>query len=168
VAGCLALQGLAVVAADAHSENGMAASRFRVEGDEAVDWDKVVAVVRRAIDGQLAIDARLHQRARTYRRSPSAMRLVGEPSVRVDTHASASSTIVEVRAPDRVGVLYRITRALADLDLDIRMAKVSTLGHEVVDTFYVRTATGGKLQDREHVKELEVAILHQLSLLGPA
>jgi [protein-PII] uridylyltransferase len=84
--------------------------------------------------------------------------------VRVDNHASASATVVEVRAPDRLGVLYRITRALADLDLDIRMAKVSTLGHEVVDVFYVRTATGGKLVDREHVQELERAILHQLSV----
>jgi [protein-PII] uridylyltransferase len=84
--------------------------------------------------------------------------------VRVDNTASGTSTIVEVRAPDRLGVLYRITRAFADLDLDIRTAKVDTLGHEVVDSFYVRTSTGAKIEDRDHVRELERAILHQLSL----
>lgn len=165
VAGTLALHGVTVHAADAHSEGDVAASRFRVEAqDRDVAWEKVAADVRRAVEGRLAIDARLAQRSRTYRRTPAAMRLVGEPSVRVDNHASASCTVVEVRAPDRLGVLYRITRALADLDLDIRIAKISTLGHEVVDVFYVQTATGGKLVDRDHVKELERAILHQLSL----
>jgi [protein-PII] uridylyltransferase len=92
------------------------------------------------------------------------LRLVGEPTVRVDNHASGSSTVVEVRAPDRLGALYRITRALADIDLDIRIAKISTMGNEVYDTFYVRTAAGGKLADRDHVRELERAILYQLSL----
>ena len=53
-----------------------------------------------------------------------------------------------MRAPDRIGTLYRITRALADLDLDIRHAKVATLGHEVVDTFYVVDQDGAKIDRR--------------------
>ncbi|MCU1487309.1 MAG: glnD [Actinomycetia bacterium] len=165
VAGTLALKGLTVLAAEAGGANGMAASQFRVgSGGSEVDWEEVVADVRRAVDGKLAIEARLAQRARTGRRMPAAMRLVAEPSVRVDNTASGTSTIVEVRAPDRLGVLYRITRAFADLDLDIRTAKVDTLGHEVVDSFYVRTSAGAKIEDRDHVRELERAILHQLSL----
>ena len=164
VAGTLALKGLTVLAAEAGGADGMAASQFRVVAGSDIDWEGVVADVRRAVEGRLAIEARLAQRARTARRQPAGMRLVGDPTVRVDNTASGTSTIVEVRAPDRVGVLYRITRALADLDLDIRSAKVSTLGHEVVDTFYVRTAGGAKLDDREDVRELERAILHQLSL----
>ncbi len=69
-----------------------------------------------------------------------------------------------MRTLDGIGVLYRITRALAELDLDITVAKVSTLGSEVVDVFYVRTADDGKLLDRDHIRELERAVLHQLSL----
>jgi [protein-PII] uridylyltransferase len=116
------------------------------------------------VDGRLAIEARLAQRARTGRRAPAAMRLVGDPSVRVDNTASGASTVIEVRAPDRLGVLYRITRALADLDLNILTARIDTLGHEVVDTFYVRTSSGQKVEDRAHIRELERAVLHQLSL----
>jgi len=87
-----------------------------------------------------------------------------QPSVRFDNHASSTSTVIEVRCEDRLGALYRITRAFADLDLDIRVAKISTLGHEVVDAFYVRTAGGAKLVERAHLREVERAILHQLSL----
>jgi [protein-PII] uridylyltransferase len=47
------------------------------------------------------------------------------------------ATIVEVFTRDRVGVLYAITQTLADLGLDISLAKVSTEGEKVADVFYV-------------------------------
>jgi [protein-PII] uridylyltransferase len=164
VAGTLALKGLAVLDAEAGSDDGMAASRFRVDaGGMEVDWEEVARDVRRALDGRLALEARLATRARSGRRN-AALRLVREPSVRVDNTASGTSTVIEVHAPDRIGVLYHITRALADMDLDIRWAKVATLGAEVVDSFYVRTASGEKVEEGEHIRELERAILHRLSL----
>ena len=67
--------------------------------------------------------------------------------------------MIEVHAPDTIGILYRLTQAAADLDLDIRTAKVQTLGHRVVDSFYVRTAAGEKITDPAHLKEIERAIL---------
>lgn len=161
-AGTLALKGITVVAADAYSDDGMAASRFRFEVGTDHEWDEVTADVRRAIDGRLAIEARLAARATSRRRARGVLEV--EPTVRFDNHASSTSTVVEVRCEDRLGVLYRVTRAFADLELDIRVAKISTLGHEVFDAFYVRTAQGNKLTDRDHVREVERAILHQLSL----
>jgi [protein-PII] uridylyltransferase len=164
VAGTLALRGLTVLAADAYSdEQAMAASRFRVEGSGiAIDWDEVTTDLRRAVDGRLAIEARLA--ARIARRRPRAGVLEVEPTVRFDNHASSTATVVEVRCADRLGALYRITRAFSDLDLDIRVAKISTLGHEVFDAFYVATSAGHKLTDRDHLREVERAVLHQLSL----
>lgn len=163
VAGTLALKGFAVLAADAYSDEGMAASQFRIAADGIeIDWDEVVTDVRRAIDGRLAIEARLS--ARTARRRPRGGVLEVEPTVRFDNHASATSTVVEVRCEDRLGALYRITRAFADLDLDIRVAKITTLGHEIFDAFYVRSSSGSKLTDRDHLREVERAVLHQLSL----
>jgi [protein-PII] uridylyltransferase len=163
VAGALALKGLEVLAADAYSDDGMAASRFRVSaGDIEIDWDEVTADVRRAVDGRLAIEARLA--ARTSRRRQRGGVLEVEPTVRFDNHASAAYTVLEVRCEDRLGVLYRITRAFADLDLDIRVAKITTLGHEAFDAFYVRSSSGAKLTDRDHLREIERAVLHQLEL----
>ena len=82
--------------------------------------------------------------------------------MRVDNDASSNATVVEVRAPDAIGLLYRITKALAEVGLDIRHAKVATLGHEVVDTFYVQTK-GGKVIDPFHRREVERALLHAVS-----
>ncbi len=68
-----------------------------------------------------------------------------------------------MHAPDSIGVLYRITRALAELELDIVSAKVQTLGDRVVDAFYVRGPSGGKLEDPALLVEIERALLHELS-----
>jgi [protein-PII] uridylyltransferase len=60
---------------------------------------------------------------------------------------STQATIVEVFTLDRVGVLYAITQTLADLGLDISLAKVSTEGEKVADVFYV-TRSGNRLTDQ--------------------
>jgi [protein-PII] uridylyltransferase len=165
VAGALALRGLAVLSADAAGAGAMAAVRLRVEPvDGTVDWDTVGVDVRRALDGRLALEARLADRSRTVvRRRAGASALAAPPSVRFDNAASGSWTVVEVRAADRPALLYRVTRALAELDLELGMAKVSTLGAEVVDSFYVRTAAGAKVEDRDHQREVQRALLHALA-----
>ncbi|MFP5377094.1 MAG: [protein-PII] uridylyltransferase, partial [Acidimicrobiia bacterium] len=135
VAGALALHGLDVRSAAAGGEGGMAVEVFEVEPAYGTtpSWARVAADVELALAGRLSLESRLADRARAYagRRRAAAAR-PPEPRVLFDDEASASATVVEVRAPDGVGVLYRITRALADCDLDVRTAKVSTLGHEVV------------------------------------
>ena len=164
VAGVLSLHGLGVLAAEAHSdEHGMASNEFRVQVPKhGVDWKKVSADLERALEGQLAIEARLADRARSSRRRKRTSAEALVPSVRIDNDASSNATVVEVRAPDRLGVLYRITKALAELALDIRHAKVQTMGDEVVDSFYVRGADG-KVTDTFHLREIERAVLHAVS-----
>jgi [protein-PII] uridylyltransferase len=166
VAGALALNGLDVIEANAYSDDvGMAVETFRVESSfgPIVSWDKVVADVERALDGRLALRARLAERARVYARPSYVPTMNVEPSVLVDNALSSSSTVVEVRAPDAVGLLYRITGAIAEMDLDIHSAKVATLGDDVVDSFYVRDRDGRKVIDPDHLAELERAILSALS-----
>jgi len=169
VAGALALHGLDVRSAAAGGEGGMAVEVFEVEPAYGTtpSWARVAADVERALAGRLSLESRLADRARAYagRRRVAAAR-PPEPRVLFDDEASATATVVEVRAPDGVGVLYRITRALADCDLDVRTAKVSTLGHEVVDAFYVTDAAGAKLSDDAHRREVERAVLVELSRVG--
>ncbi len=171
VAGVLSLHGLDVIGAEAHSDEplvgkeGMAANEFRVvPPKDGIRWERIVADLERALRGELAIEARLAERARTYRRRKSTSAMpAAAPSVRLDNEASSNATVIEVRAPDKVGILHRITKALGEVGLDIRHAKIQTLGNEVVDTFYVRNADRQKVTDEFHAKEIERAILHAVA-----
>ena len=164
VAGVMALHGLDVLGAEAHSdEQGMAASEFRVVPPTygPIEWQPIAADVTRVLNGELALDARLAERAATYRAPRATTASAPAPlRVRIDNTASSNATVIEIHAPDQLGILHRMTKALADCGLDIRHARVQTLGSEVVDTFYVRTSKGTKVTDIQHQSEIERAILH--------
>ncbi|AWV89819.1 bifunctional uridylyltransferase/uridylyl-removing protein GlnD [Bradymonas sediminis] len=62
---------------------------------------------------------------------------------------SDSFTVIEIRAPDRVGLLYEIARTLWENGLSTHVSKIDSLGNQIIDTFYVEGAYGGKLTDRQ-------------------
>ncbi len=164
VAGVLALHGLDVLAAAAYSTQGRALAEFRVTDPlrDETPWHRVTADLDLALDGRLALQARLAERARTYGRAKRGASADHATTVEFDDRASVDATVIDVQAADGIGVLYRITRALAELDLDIRSAKVQTLGARVHDAFYVRDR-GGKIADARTLAEIERAILHSLA-----
>jgi [protein-PII] uridylyltransferase len=167
VAGVLALHGLDVLEARAwSSDDGMAVEHFAVEpafGKEA-DWGAVAADVVSAIEREESLETRLGARARQYAGRAGVLSATpARTQVSVHDDASETATVVEVRAPDRIGTLYRITRALADLGLDIRSAKVATVGHEVVDAFYVVDSDGAKVTDEARVITIQEAVREALS-----
>jgi len=165
VAGVLALHGLDVLQARAFSnDDGMAVETFKVESSigPVIPWEGVLRDLEAALQGRLALRARLAERALRYQRPrfsgppPTAV----APKVQIDLETSTTATVVEVHCADAIGVLSRITEAFAELDLDIRSAKVQTLGDQVVDSFYLRDRTGQKVSDPAYLDEIERAILH--------
>ena len=165
VAGVLSLNGLTVLEAAAQSaDNQMAIEQFRVQSNftNEIAWDRVIRDLEKALDGRLALEARLAERSRTYRRPRRLPGLVTHPEVIVDNKLSHDATVFEVRAPDGVGVLWRITRALNDLDLDITSAIIQTVGTDAVDSFYVRDSEGRKITELEYLEEIQRALLYSL------
>ncbi|MEZ5246441.1 MAG: [protein-PII] uridylyltransferase [Acidimicrobiales bacterium] len=164
VAGALALHGVEILEAQLHTEDDRALEVLRVGGGIGLDErpKQVEEDVRRALRGRVAIRARLIQRARNYRYQRATTAVLIDPQVIIDNEMSSSYTVLEVRGPDSIGVLYRVTRAIADLDLDIYTAKVQTLGDDVVDAFYVLDSDGQKVTDIAHQREIELAILTAL------
>ena len=79
------------------------------------------------------------------------------PRSRWSTTLRSSATVVEVRAHDEPGLLWRIGRALGECGLNVQAARVETLGAEAVDVFYVTDATGGLLTDPDLRKRRVVA-----------
>ncbi|MEU8754219.1 [protein-PII] uridylyltransferase [Streptomyces chartreusis] len=101
----------------------------------------------RALDGSLDIAGRLAERDAAYPRR----RGVVAPPPRVTVHPTASrlATVIEVRAQDAPGLLFRIGRALEDASVRVRSAHVSTLGANAVDAFYVTGPEGAPLPGEE-------------------
>jgi [protein-PII] uridylyltransferase len=167
VAGVLTLSGAYVRAATTMSDepSGMALLRFDVTPafEELPDWTKVRLDIDAALDGRMDVDALLDKREAEYARYRKATSAY-LPEVRVlfDNDASAHATIVEVRAPDRGPVLYRVTRALTGCDVTITCALVTTLGAEAVDVFYVKQIAGGRVTDPAHQAVLTEAVLAAL------
>jgi [protein-PII] uridylyltransferase len=156
IAGVLALHRLSVRSAQARTRHGMALDVWTVVPDR--DHEPRAEALRndiaRALDGDLDLTQRLTARdaSRRLPASPPAA-----PRVDLVEAASATATVLEVRAGDRPGLLYRLGRALALMGVSIRGARVVTLGAEAVDVFYLQDSAGEPLSDlaaREAVRLL--------------
>ncbi len=160
VAGVLSLHGGSIVAADAFSrEDGLAIDTFKVHPPEGVSgawWALVEGDLADAAAGRLAVRARVSRKAKTDAHRVSRLPEVST-QVLHSLDPSGRSTVIEIRTLDRIGVLYGIAMALAELELDIVVARIQTLGHEAMDVFYVRDADGNPLND-EHLSELVLGV----------
>jgi [protein-PII] uridylyltransferase len=79
--------------------------------------------------------------------------------IRIDTQLSEECTIVEVFTIDRKGLLFRLARALHDMALIIRFAKIGTYLDQVVDVFYVTERGGTKPESAERLAEIRTLLL---------
>src|SRR5215472_7575847 len=130
-AGVLASHRLVVRGANASASGEIAVAVFSVvpEYGDPPDATLVTADLRRMLEGRLDVEDRLERRARAARPRGSA----APPKVTLVDGASLSATVVEVRAHDEPGLLWRIGRALGECGLNVRAARVETLGAEAVD-----------------------------------
>ncbi|WGX98685.1 [protein-PII] uridylyltransferase [Nocardioides sp. L-11A] len=127
---------------------GVRAARLWSQGEHAVSvWDLAeggldAGALRDQLDAVAA--RRVDPAARLRpRHAPGEL----DPAVVVRPEASDHATVIEVRAADRLGVVYVVSAALAALDMTVRSAHISTLGPQAVDVFYVQEAAAGALSD---------------------
>jgi [protein-PII] uridylyltransferase len=164
IAGCLALEGLSIVTANVFTtEDGAAVDLFEVKGIFEPDvredtWRKFRSLLRKAIEGRISLDDRVPEKRDRYPRPKRAVPV----TVTVDNDASDFFTVIELGTADRLGLLYEITRTLAELELDVHLAKIATYADRVIDAFYVRDAVGRKVTDPEHVARIERAMHERL------
>jgi [protein-PII] uridylyltransferase len=164
IAGALALTGLNILSAQAFTtEDGVAIDLFVVEtafegeADEE-RWRRFRQTLRRAIEGRISLEYRVREKRRHY----PAPRTDIPVEVKILDDASDFYTVVEVSAGDRIGLLFDLARTFHELELDVHLAKVATYGSRVVDAFYVRDLFGRKVDDPEHAREIERAIVVRL------
>lgn len=115
-------------------------------------WAKVEADIRRVLSGELIlVDSLMAKKPLLGAPKTARQRPI---KVVVDNEASDFHTIVEVHAPDRLGLLYDLTKIISSLGLSIHLAKIATAVDKVVDVFYVRDLDGQKVDDPGEVKRI--------------
>ena len=157
VAGAMTLSGLSILTAQVFTtEHGVAMDLFEVRGAFEPDitddrWRRFEEMLGESLDGRLDLAEGIRS-LRSHYRPPRA----GIPaSVEVHQDASDFFTLVEVEGPDRLGLLFDLTSALAGAGFDVHSAKVATYGPRVIDVFYVTDADGQKVAQAERETELE-------------
>lgn len=132
VAACLALHRLDVIAADVSTVDGRAIVEFLTQPRYGSPADPVAlaADLRRVASGDVSVTQRLRARAMSAR---------GGAAPRVVWHrgAATDAAVLELRAADSSGLLFRVASALDEAGADVRAARISTLGGDVVDAFYL-------------------------------
>ncbi len=161
-AGVLALARLDVKRASARSGDGRGLLQAAVAAPPGhlPDAGRLLADLKAVLDGRLDLAAKLAGRERAYA-GVKQWTTPGPPQVAFDD--SGSITVIEVRAPDQAGVLYRIAQALFRVGLDVRTAIVATIGLDVVDAFYVQEPDGSPVTDPGRRNQVTEAILAMLT-----
>jgi [protein-PII] uridylyltransferase len=132
VAGCLAMHRLDVVSADVTTVAGRALVEFAVQPRYGVGADPapLAGDLRRVASGDGSVTERLRLAGR--RAGAGA-----PPRVVWHREAATGAAVLELRAADAPGLLFRVAAALDQAGAEVRAARISTLGADVVDAFYL-------------------------------
>ncbi|HUF61642.1 MAG TPA: [protein-PII] uridylyltransferase [Verrucomicrobiales bacterium] len=169
VAGALAAHGINILSADIFSrDDDIAVDVFRVC---TTDFMPVTAAstqrsIRRMLEQALAaerFDFRpLIEKACT--RAALSAREAGEfpQRVHLDNRADRRTTLVEVQAVDRLGLLYDLLEIVDKLDLELVSSRISTENGAALDSLWVVRRLGGKVvepaEQENLLRQLERAL----------
>ena len=82
--------------------------------------------------------------------------------IEFDNQTSDSRTIIDIDTEDRLGLLYVIATTLAELKLDLSVAKISTERGAAIDSFYIKNADGNKITSKEHQRQIRKRLLEAI------
>ncbi|WP_306203846.1 [protein-PII] uridylyltransferase [Actinoplanes sp. RD1] len=135
VAACLAMHRLDVLSADASTVDGRAIVEFVTQPRYGSPADPIAlaADLRRVAAGDVSVTQRLRAR-------PPLGREAAAPRVVWLREVATDAVVLELRAADSAGLLYRVATALDEAGAEVRAARISTLGGDVVDAFYLEGA----------------------------
>lgn len=163
IVGALGVAGATIMSAKIHtSRDGMAMDNFIVQDmngdtvDSKYQINELENSILDTLKGKVRPKERLGNR-RIFGNKEDAFRV--EPAVLIDNKASGRSTVLEINAKDRPGLLYDLTYALYGLKISIISAHVATYGERAVDVFYVQDLMGAKITNKVRLRNVEEKML---------
>jgi len=158
LAGALALVGANVVDARTYtSKDGYATAVFWIQDSEGHPYEaerlpRLRVMIEKTFKGEVVAREALKDRDKIKKRE----RQFQFPThVTIDNEGSEIYTIIEVDTRDRPGLLFDLTRTLANNNIYIASAVIATYGAQVVDSFYVKDMFGLKLHAKSKQESLE-------------
>ncbi|NDV00106.1 [protein-PII] uridylyltransferase [Pseudoroseicyclus tamaricis] len=147
VTGALALAGANVVDARIYTtRDGFANAAYWVQDAEGHPYEaerlpRLHQTILRTLKGEVVTRDAIRGRDKIKKREA---RFTVPTSITFDNDASDIFTVIEVDTRDRPGLLYDLTRQLANMNVYISSAVIATYGEQAVDTFYVKDMFGLK------------------------
>ena len=169
IAGALASVGANVVDAKITTlRSGMALDTFWVQdanGDAFEAITRLSEAISETLSGNLQLNEAIASRPNKLPRRTHDMYI--PPRVLIDNKASNTHTVIEINGRDQPGLLHRLTHRLAQQNLQISSAKISTYGASIVDVFYIKDLFGLKLQNDLRCESLKEVMLEELNAEEP-
>ena len=165
VAGVLAAWGMNIVKANAFSNQAgivvdtfYFTDRFRTLELNLQEWERFKRSIIGVLLGERDLDRMLRERLRAEK--PGATKVKVDTKIDFDDSCSTRSTLVQVIAQDRLGLLHSIASCLAHQKCNIEIALIDTEGQMAIDVFYL-TANGAKLTSDQQGR-VKTALLETL------
>jgi [protein-PII] uridylyltransferase len=158
LAGALALVGANVVDARTYtSKDGYATAVFWIQDGDGHPYEtdrlpRLRQMIHKTLKGEIKATEAIRSKDKLKKRE-RAFRV--PTSITFDNDGSEIYTIIEVDTRDRPGLLFDLTRTLANSNVYIASAVIATFGEQVVDTFYVKDMFGLKFYSLSKQKTLE-------------
>ena len=86
-----------------------------------------------------------------------------EPRVLIDNLSSKTHTLIEINSKDKIGLLHTLASELFLMGLHISTARISTYGVRVVDVFYIKNMTGGKITEKDKIDVIKSKLMKAIN-----
>ncbi len=153
-------------------KDGIVIDKFRVfdyiSGDEltAGQCEKIKQDLEDVFYDRINFDELFEKHRRKWKRKIENVRK--NVKIAVEFEDSKDYTIIDVFAPDSLGFLYKVSRKISELGLNIYFAKIATRTDGIVDSFYVLDFNGNKITDenmKEKIRSEILAVIYELNNL---
>lgn len=170
VVGTLTAHGINILSAQLFSRaDGVMIRAFQVSDgrgaalqDETI-WHRFGQDLRGVILGQLSARELIKTLRRDLLAKPGPRAHEIQTRVEFDNVVSDRYTVIDIRAQDRLGLLYVIASVLSGLDIDVTLAKIATEVDQAVDVFYVTEKDGRKVTESSRMDAIRQALVHAIA-----